>query len=38
MDQLQADVAEQPPVWAIFGDLMSAVVGVFVLMLVGVVS
>lgn len=28
------DDSQQPPVWAIFGDLMSALVGIFVLMLV----
>jgi flagellar motor protein MotB len=38
MAELQQELAEQPPVWAIFGDLMSALVGVFVLILVWVLG
>lgn len=34
MSELDESIAEQPPIWAIFGDLMSALVGVFVLLLV----
>ncbi len=32
------DGIEQPPIWAIFGDLMAALVGVFVLLLVWVIG
>ena len=28
------DIGQAPPIWAIFGDLMSGLVGVFVLLLV----
>lgn len=34
MDSLEDDVSNAPPIWAIFGDLMSGLVGVFVLLLV----
>lgn len=34
MEELDAAVSDAPPVWAIFGDLMSGLVGVFVLLLV----
>jgi flagellar motor protein MotB len=38
MEDLQQDLADDTPVWAIFGDLMSALVGVFVLILVWVLG
>lgn len=34
MEHLEEDVGQAPPIWAIFGDLMSGLVGVFVLLLV----
>jgi flagellar motor protein MotB len=34
MVELDDSVANEPPIWAIFGDLMSGLVGVFVLLLV----
>ncbi|MFA7555651.1 MAG: OmpA family protein [Spongiibacteraceae bacterium] len=34
MSELDQGFAEEPPIWAIFGDLMSGLVGVFVLLLV----
>lgn len=34
MDELDDGLAQEPPIWAIFGDLMSGLVGVFVLLLV----
>lgn len=34
MHELENDDAHAPPIWAIFGDLMSGLVGVFVLLLV----
>ncbi|ARU58621.1 MAG: OmpA family protein [Pseudomonadales bacterium] len=34
MAELDDAVSQEPPVWAIFGDLMSGLVGVFVLLLV----
>lgn len=34
MEQLEDAIAHDPPVWAIFGDLMAGLVGVFVLLLV----
>ena len=34
MDELEDSFSQDPPIWAIFGDLMSALVGVFVLLLV----
>ena len=38
MEQLEYDEADETPVWAIFGDLMAGVVGVFVLILVWVMG
>ncbi|MEP1470100.1 MAG: OmpA family protein [Halieaceae bacterium] len=38
MEELQQDIAHDTPVWAIFGDLMSGLVGVFVLILVWVMG
>ena len=38
MEQLEYDGADETPVWAIFGDLMAGVVGVFVLILVWVMG
>lgn len=38
MHELDDDYTEQPPIWAIFGDLMSGLVGVFVLMLIWVLG
>lgn len=38
MDKMQQGLSDDTPVWAIFGDLMSAVVGVFVLILVWVLG
>lgn len=38
MEQLEYDEADETPVWAIFGDLMAGVVGVFVLILVWVLG
>lgn len=38
MEELQQEIAHDTPVWAIFGDLMSALVGVFVLILVWVLG
>lgn len=34
MEELEPATAQSPPIWAIFGDLMSGLVGVFVLLLV----
>jgi len=34
MEELEEGISHTPPVWAIFGDLMSGLVGVFVLLLV----
>lgn len=34
MEELEEELSYTPPVWAIFGDLMTGVVGVFVLLLV----
>ena len=34
MEELEDSLSGEPPVWAIFGDLMSGLVGVFVLLLV----
>ena len=34
MDEVQRDSAQDAPVWAIFGDLMAGLVGVFVLILI----
>ena len=38
MEELQSELKDDTPVWAIFGDLMSALVGVFVLILVWVLG
>lgn len=38
MSELDESIAQDPPIWAIFGDLMSAMVGVFVLLLVWVLG
>lgn len=37
-DDLDADLESSAPAWAVFGDLMSVLLGVFVLILVGVVG
>ena len=34
MSKLDEGLAQEPPIWPIFGDLMSGLVGVFVLLLV----
>jgi len=34
MEELEESLSGEPPIWAIFGDLMSGLVGVFVLLLV----
>ena len=34
MEELDDVAGQEPPIWAIFGDLMSGLVGVFVLLLV----
>lgn len=38
MEELQGGMHDETPVWAVFGDLMSGLVGVFVLLLVWVVG
>jgi flagellar motor protein MotB len=38
MDDSDASVEHSAPVWAVFGDLMSSLLGAFVLILVGVVA
>ena len=38
MEELQEDLSPETPVWAIFGDLMAALAGVFVLILVWVLG
>lgn len=38
MRELDDDLAQEAPVWAVFGDLMSGLLGVFVLLLVWVVG
>lgn len=38
MDDRDAGVEDTAPVWAVFGDLMSSLLGAFVLVLVGVVA
>jgi flagellar motor protein MotB len=38
MEDLQQDASQDMPVWAIFGDLMAGVVGIFVLLLVWVLG
>ena len=37
MEELDGGVEHTAPVWAVFGDLMSGLLGAFVLMLVGLV-
>lgn len=34
MEELETEISYTPPIWAIFGDLMTGLVGVFVLLLV----
>lgn len=38
MEELDDGLSQNPPIWAIFGDLMSGLVGVFVLLLVWVLG
>ena len=38
MEQLQQEQASESPVWAVFGDLMAGMIGIFVLILVWVIS
>lgn len=38
MDEINTDAGANAPVWAVFGDLMSGLLGAFVLMLVGVLG
>ena len=38
MEELQQELADDTPAWAVFGDLMSGLVGVFVLILIWVVG
>ncbi len=38
MEELQAEAVDDTPVWAVFGDLMAALLGVFVLILVWVMG
>jgi len=38
MDDIDASVEQTAPVWAVFGDLMSSLLGAFVVILVGVVA
>jgi flagellar motor protein MotB len=38
VEELQHDTSQDMPVWAIFGDLMAGVVGIFVLLLVWVLG
>jgi len=38
MDEIDAGVEHSTPVWAVFGDLMSGLLGAFVLILVGVLG
>lgn len=37
-DEIELDADPATPVWAAFGDLMSVLVGVFALLLVGVIA
>ena len=37
-DELDAGVESSVPTWAVFGDLMSVLLGVFVLILLGVIG
>ena len=38
MDEIDSSIEQTAPVWAVFGDLMSSLLGAFVLILVGVVG
>lgn len=38
MEDIDAGMEQSAPVWAVFGDLMSGLLGVFVLLLVGVLT
>jgi flagellar motor protein MotB len=38
MDEIDAGIEQSTPVWAVFGDLMSGLLGAFVLILVGVLG
>ena len=38
MDEIDAGIEHSTPVWAVFGDLMSGLLGAFVLILVGVLG
>ncbi|PKO80960.1 MAG: hypothetical protein CVU19_09460, partial [Betaproteobacteria bacterium HGW-Betaproteobacteria-13] len=38
MDDIDAGIEQSAPVWAVFGDLMSGLLGAFVLILVGVLG
>lgn len=38
MEELDDGYSQEPPIWAIFGDLMSGLVGVFVLLLIWVLG
>lgn len=38
MEDIEGGLAQDTPVWAVFGDLMSGLLGAFVLLLVGVVG
>lgn len=38
MEELDDGFSQEPPIWAIFGDLMSGLVGVFVLLLIWVLG
>jgi hypothetical protein len=37
-DEIEAGVEPAAPVWAVFGDLMSVMLGAFVLVLMGVIG
>ena len=37
-EDIEAEVEPAVPVWAVFGDLMSGLLGAFVLILVGVIG
>ena len=38
MEDIDASIEQTAPVWAVFGDLMSGLLGAFVLILVGVLA
>lgn len=38
MDEIDAGIEQSTPIWAVFGDLMSGLLGAFVLILVGVLG